>query len=183
MSGAVCCFGDIVGPSPRQHSFAADLDGDVEIDCDSEPLLAQDLRQRVGLSGSARETVEQDTASLDVRLGEALRHDAHHHVVGNEIPTHHDRVGLSTECRTFGHRGPKHVARGDVNGAEMGHQQRALRALARALAAKDDQPDGKHRVGASLRARGLRDDTAVGARHLGAGGVHLTRVHYLRKPS
>ena len=64
-------------------------------------------------------------------------------VVGHQLAGVHDSLALQAELGALVDRGAQHVAGGDVGHDVVARQAHALGALARALAAEDDQADAQ----------------------------------------
>ena len=95
--------------------------GDHQVDDDVEGRLGGDGRQRLGLADRAGEAVE-DPAPLGVGLVEPVVDDADHDVVGDEVAGVHDLLGPRPSGGALAHRGPEHVAGGDVGHAAAAGQ-------------------------------------------------------------
>jgi hypothetical protein len=73
-----------------------------------------------------------------VRLGQALAHQFHHQLVGDEVSRIHDRVHLETELAAAADGHAQDVARRDVDGSLAGHDRVRLRTLADSRRPHDD---------------------------------------------
>ena len=127
------------GP-PGGQAVEDDLAGHVQVDggLELDAELRQQHLQGLGLGDGAREAVEQE-AGLAVVLQEALAHDAHDQVVGDQIPGLHGGLGLLAKFGAFLDGGAQDVAGGDLHRTVDGGQLLGNGALTGAGGAQQDQ--------------------------------------------
>ena len=97
----------------------------------------------------AREAVEHEAAGAVRRLG-PLAHELDQHVVGDEVPLLHHRVGLSPDRRVPGDRVAQHLA-----GPDLRHARGAPRAAPPACPSLPREGRGRSRGRASAALRAL----------------------------
>ena len=73
------------------------------------------------------------------RLRQPVADQADDDVVGHQVASRHDLLGLQPELGALAHRRAQHVAGGDVVHLALGHHPRGLSALARARRAHENQ--------------------------------------------
>ena len=114
--------------------------GHVEVDRQVDPVRAHQHDQVLALLLGAGEAVQEPTGRR-VGLRQSLGDDAQHHLVADQLPRVHDRLGLETELGALLDRGAQHVAGGDVGHAVALGQPHGLGALACALASEHEETD------------------------------------------
>ena len=112
-------------------------DLDVRRDVHPAAAVGEGLVEDLGLSGVAREAVEQD-ALRGVRLGQPLEEHVDRHRIGDEFAAVHVALGGEAQRRPVADGGPEQVAGGDVGQAEPLGQDLGLRPLAGAGGAEKD---------------------------------------------
>jgi hypothetical protein len=137
-----------------------DVEWSDEFDRGVEPL---EREEALGLSHRAGEAVQQEAPTADVGLGQPSRDQFEDELVGYEVTVPHEGLDAPSERRALPHRGPEHIAGGNVGEPEAGGQPGALGALAGALAPEHDQPE------ALGSARRRRDRRATGRAAVGHG--------------
>ena len=84
--------------------------------------------KRTSLSGSARETIENE-APFRVRYAKTLGHKPNDDVVGDEVARIHEGLRLFAKFGSGFHGSTKHVASGDMGRAEFLDELGSLRAF------------------------------------------------------
>ena len=105
---ALAAFGAGVAPGDPLHQCLI-VDPHLDDRIELEALVLEHPVKRLSLCFVAREPI-QDEALLDVGLVQPLSDDRHYDVVGDEIATVHDRLGLLAHLGSRGDRAPQHVA-------------------------------------------------------------------------
>jgi hypothetical protein len=106
--------------------------------------VRENLLERLSLGRSPREAVQEEAVLDHVGLGEAIDDDPDHHVVGDQVAGVNQGARPQAQFGALGDGGAQHVAGGDVDRSVGLDEAHALRALAGALAAQDDEADGCH---------------------------------------
>ena len=116
------------------------LAGHVEVDDDVDRPLDGDLVERLGLGDGAREAVE-DVAPVSAS-SRRRRSSTMPIMISSPTrpPASMTSLAIEPELGALAHGGAQHVAGGDVRHDEVARQADALRALAGALPAEDDEP-------------------------------------------
>src|SRR3954451_11939149 len=124
--------------------------------------LAELRAERLGLRDGAGESVEDEPVGRLV-AGHALRDDADHHLIGNEVAPIHVPLGLGAELGALTNGGPEDVAGRVVGEAEVLLQPLALRPLSGAGRTQKHEIELGHSSG-SLESQHRTSDLTAGRR-------------------
>ena len=128
-----------------RHPLDEVLGGHVDEDrsIDAPARLGQRGIEGLGLDPCPREAVENGPGA-GIGLFQTIEEDAHDRLVRHELAAAHVPIGLTTERRALGDRGPEQVARREHRHAEVAGEDRRLRSLARSRRAEEH--DHGHRT-------------------------------------
>ena len=125
----------------RSSSLAL-VDPELDHRVEAEPLVRQGPIQCFRLRHGTGKSVEDETFG-GVRLPDAVGDDRNHDVVGDQLATRHDVLGLLADRAARLHGGAQHVAGGELHDPVFIDQALRLRAFAGPRRAEQYQP---HRV-------------------------------------
>ena len=130
----------VLADAPARDAIEHDLAGDVEVDHEMQWGTGDDPVELPGLVQRARETVEDEAAAERTARHHRLLDDADDDLVGNELARVHETLRLETERGSLRGLRTEHVARGDMDHAEVVRETGRLRALTGTLPPEQHEP-------------------------------------------
>jgi len=131
--------GSVLGMKVQETMDRGELLGDdIIMEMVADRLDEPDARARGFILDGCPRTTHQ---------AEALVDHLHDQLVGDQLTAVHDRGGPQAELGARLHRGPQHVARGDVRHHVVVGQANTLGSLAGPLLAEDHEPDAGDHAG------------------------------------